>query len=697
MPAAGGNKGAGSSHEKELKSAVKAALECAKDQRKFLNESEPVLTRFKRALDQLHRQGYSDEAAILKGIDDKEIIVHFLMDCVRNRFLLWHNVSEVKKVLITERTWDQAFSRHLRSCSTCKTVELEKPSEPPPPETRWPVPFCLEMLAVLGVALPALAIGQGCDCKPRPWLVGIGSLLCLPWLVFEALWRLRHDRLLAWFVGGDYAVGVLRHPAGLFWKPSEAHFLEPEATGDKEQPVREKGWTSFGWWYPSQLRASASIEDQGAVDDSSSSSGSDSEGGPARSLTVAPAAAGRRGAAGGSGARALRDLQVTCASHRWTDRSASLLQGGEFTSEGKAGRFDGDCLTVSLAGKQEVWVKLGWRRLDCFRKALLLLAAFGALMAGVAAGFSPGIVKHCIPKIISHGSPTDLEAYFLLDSSYSVIGSDAGGWQNEKDAAVAIIAGFEETYVNATGQPDRLHEGAAQFSTGVDEEVPLSTDIADVKARVKSMAMKFKGTTMTHLALDMCKEKLMNSGLDNAFKVCVLITDGYPTEARLTRRASREVLDAGIYIMGILVSSSVKIQSDGKDLKHLTSCSRERDSGDCKWYIELRDWGDLQGRATTIASSITESVTYSTVTAAPYVCSRPWWTLGSLASIIPLIAWLVYLHRPRPPPAPPAERKDPERLLAAGANRGRGIEAFSSSSSGSDSEGGSGRCSCVLQ
>eukprot|EP00928_Gymnodinium_smaydae_P015631 TRINITY_DN15793_c0_g1_i1.p1 TRINITY_DN15793_c0_g1~~TRINITY_DN15793_c0_g1_i1.p1 ORF type:complete len:694 (+),score=148.11 TRINITY_DN15793_c0_g1_i1:1071-3152(+) len=664
-----GASGASSAQAVKLNAAVSKVFECARDSRKFVNESEPVLAEFKRAVDQVHRQKFSDEAAIFSAIGEKEVVVHFLMDCVRNRFLLWHNVGEVKQVLTdSSKPWSDAFKRHVASCPSCRTVDLRRPAPPPAPVLRWPIPFPLELLALLGLAFPLLALGQGCDCRYRPWLLALGLLLLLPWLAFEGLWRYRRARILARFVAGSYAAKMQRHASGFFWRPSQALYVDappapapPKAArgrAEEQEEATESSCVSFGEWHKSQPRALAKISF--CREATGSSSDSDA------SMSAVAVEQGRGGYSGSSSSDSETVVErwrlgVSCASQKWDARAAFLKSDGNIEGLGNSAIFDGD--SIVFEGKTDVWVKLGYWRLDWFRKTLVSLAAFGALMALSAVALAPGLVTNCIPFSESTEIPTPLEAYFVVDSSYSV----GDGWPDELSAANAIIQGFEDTY---SGRIEDLYVGAGQFSSDAVPEVELTNVLADAKTAISAIQVK-AGSTRTDLGLQMCQEKLgaFKSGASNGvepFQVCILITDGTPDDQTEAVRASRAVLKANVSIMGILVGSS-----SGSQLQEVTSCSVWKDPTPCPWYIEFKDWSQLSTQAKQIASEITSKIETTVVTAAPYECELPYWTLSTLICVLPAVAWWIYLHCFRPKPFELVVHQDPDRLKAAGANPDR--------------------------
>lgn len=497
--------GAGGQYAKEFHAAATELLECGRDMRKFANESEAVLGRFHRALLHLSKQGYSDEGVIVRSIGPKGEIVHFLLDCVRNRFLLWRRVRHVKELLCkADSSWSRAFVDHVASCPTCKTVDLARDETPPPqvPQARWPIPFALELLAFLGLALPLCALGQGCDCRFRPALLALGLALAVPWLAFEAVWRCRRGPVLARFAAGDYAVGMRRADAGCCWCPSGTLLLdplpEPEAavrrSATSEQPSPgHRAWVSFGMWHTGPPTGAtvrvcqAPFGDRGSDSDSGASSlGSGEE------VACSPAWA----------------LEVTCDERHWAERAGTLRPTGSvegLAGAGAAAAFDGNALVLCLGGGggEEAWAKLGCCRLDWVRRVLLTMAALGLLIAVVATALPPGIVRHCGPTTRTVALPTPLNVFILLDASFSITGTNPEGWNDEKLAANKIIDGFAQAH----GASGTTSGGVAQFSSGATLEVPLTSDLDKATRHVSVMRMD-PGATEMEDGLRLCQEQL---------------------------------------------------------------------------------------------------------------------------------------------------------------------------------------------
>jgi len=223
------------------------------------------------------------------------------------------------------------------------------------------------------------------------------------------------------------------------------------------------------------------------------------------------------------------------------------------------------------------------------------------------------------------------------------------------------------------------YSGAAQFSTSTRVEASLSGDLQTVKARVRAMLQQGGSTSMA-LALDACGAELageivMKSAGPPALKVCVLITDGQPTDRIAAEQARQRILDSGGNIMGIYVGQD---SNAGQQLKALTSCSGSDSTSTCPWYATATNFGELQTKAREIAESITTGLVKE-ITEVHYECYIPYWTLVGLSCPLPLIIWWLYLHCGTKPqqnnPEPPHQRKDPERLRVAGANQSRSATA----------------------
>jgi len=495
------------------------------------------------------------------------------------------------------------------------------------------------LLALLGTALPVFALGQGCDCTLRPWLVLLGVLLCFPLGLFEALWRLRARRWVLWrLVAGDYAVDVQEQPLPCPWAPSKTTFSQ----GQVKAAELEAAFVSYGQWYRCPLPSpGANIERSAAK------------------------------AALPDGSQKSRFISVTCSSRSWTNASASIEASGCLVGLGDGANFDGNTLTwtSSAGGQVKTWRKRGWLRLDSVYKTLVTLAGLGLLMALVAVLFHPGLTTDCGPKTTENKRlvKTPMRAVFLVDASSSVNTAD---FASEKSATEAIIDAFQEVY---RPDVDRLHVGVLQFASNHKTERLITNDLGAVVTSVKEMTQLGGGTSFAG-PLRECQKLLTEYTAAGAqtFDLCILITDGNSDESN-AQLQQMNLLASSTKLMGIYVGNNA--QSSDK-LHELTSCTTPT-SQQCPFFESAADFALLKKRAKDLAEGVTTGLTSEvTERVITYKCDAPVWTLCGLGLCIPFLLWWSYLHCPRPRPSVPAAKKqskDPVRLATAGANEDRKV------------------------
>lgn len=474
----------------ELKRAAAEAVECGRDTRKFVNESEPTLGKLHRAVQLVRRKKYADEQRILNEVLCKDEVVHFVLSCARNRFVLKDKVVSLKEDLCSgSAQWDRAFQAHTAKCSACATVDLRpqqasKTPEAPLPRSRRPVPFVLELLALLGVALPSVALGQGCGCALRWWLALGGLLLCLPLLVLGALWRWWREELLWRLVAGRYVVGANAASAPWMWAPTRELYELQAPEGPRQLP----GPTSFGHWW-CYRRASAST-------------------GQSVGEAVSYARVART--------KDPRALSVTCDSMRLDGSATSFsMDGTRGVIQGlpRPATFDGNAICLAAAAGSQapnVWVKGGIFRLEWIAKLCISLAGLGLLTVALAAAIEPGLTLRCFPPaptVTELHSP--MNAVFLLDASYSITDS----WELEKETAAQMISAFDD------GMAGTLRVGATQFSDSATVEVPLTSDVSSATTEIRSID-QIQGGTNFEEALRACQEQLDSTTTTTVLPTC---------------------------------------------------------------------------------------------------------------------------------------------------------------------------------
>merc|ERR1712079_530099 len=115
-----------------------------------------------------------DQKKLLEQIcskKDKENMVKFMLDCVRNRFHVWNKVSDVEKKLSEAEGWKKAFIE-VKKHPPYDSVDLKQsdwtlPKEPWLMRPRSPIPFAFELVTIVGIALPLCAYLQTGNCMGR--------------------------------------------------------------------------------------------------------------------------------------------------------------------------------------------------------------------------------------------------------------------------------------------------------------------------------------------------------------------------------------------------------------------------------------------------------------------------------------------------------------------------------------------------
>jgi hypothetical protein len=509
------------------------------------------------------------------------------------------------------------------------------PADPSPQRGRLPIPFIIELLAVIGACIPFFALFQGCDCALRPWLVFCGVVLCLPLFLFELLWRLRCSRswLLWRLAAGSYAVNVQSRELGFLWTPTTAE-LKQEECGQ----VSSKAFLSFGeWYYNPQFQVGATIRRV------------------LRSPDVPQASSH------------LRSIAFNCSLLTWTNAAAMLDGSGDITGLPKPAKFDGNILTLNAdSGKEIQWAKFGCMRLEWLRKVMCVSAVVGFAMAVVAASFHPGLTSDCGPKVTERSRVVrmPLRAIFLVDGSSSV----KADFEAEKNATEAIMKGFRQAFRSDAQQ---LYQGVVQFSDDMQLESKLSNDFAEVNVAVRSMQLLTGGTSFEG-PLRKC-QNLFDQHTDagqQTFDVCILITDGKTVESSSQLQAT---LKSNTKLMGIYVGTNATHRDK---LHSLTSCASPAGK-QCPFFVSASDFALLRSRAGELSQGVTTGLLNQvTEEVVRHECHAPLWTFAGLLLWVPFLSWWCYLHvncLKRKSPTTHRATKDPQRLRTAGANEERKI------------------------
>lgn len=630
--------GATDGYAGELRAAAEAALVCSADARRFVNECEPIINRFYLALQHVKQQRYADEQQIVDSLEDRELLVHFFIDCVRNRFLLRSKVRHIKR-LLTESSplWKRAFHDHVRSCCTCRTVDLEggdtapigvATEASPVPRARLPIPFCLEVLAFIAALFPLLSWWLAHGSCALQWLfVILGVLAVLPIAALQIAWCWRRQWLLHQFAPGTFVVGMRHRKLSCLWAPSKLHLHDAAAS-----EAVDRSFHSFGWWSRRRLF---------------------------------PVVATLR--ADGAGA-----LAVDCPTRGWSISAAAAANTGAVQGLPRRASFDGTCIVLAPepgGAEPEVWAKSGFWRLDILQKMLFLLAALGLMALVAAIALPPGFDIHCAAGPSLHRLP--LRAFFLLDASGSI---DTQAWEAEKQAAEGIVTAFRDVY--ATESSQELYFGVAQFATRPHLEIPLTGDVSDLVKRLRAIE-QLPGGTRFKEALQVCLAQLAGpvGHVARSFDVCVLITDGASQDPPGSLAG---LLPADTALFGIYVGSAAQA---AEALRQLSTCGAADHSPGCHFFAKAADFAALQQQARAVA----EAVAKGSDAAGGTVVGRqlPAWLPLLLPLVLPCVAWWLYLllprHRPGSCEAVPAGRareiREPLRLRAAGMNESRGLAA----------------------
>lgn len=655
--------GVGSSQAAELHAAALAALECSRNPTRFVNDCETVLGRFDKAVRHLKQRKFADETQILEALPEKEQLVRFLLDCVRNRFLLWSRVAVIKESLVEGSSgWQKAFDAVSR-VSPYDTVDLQQPQKTEPqkaPTEKLPIPFVVEAAALFGMVLPLLALAQGCNCTLRWVLFLIGLCLCVPCIAFEFLWRCRRPRLLGRFLCGSYATKCEEQRLGCAWAPSAAAaFRKPPVDA-----TIGRTWASYGHWFGRPpLAAGASIRAAGL-----------GVGGESGSSTGASSSSD---AEAGSGV-GVRAFLVECEALRWASASMTLDDRGAMQGLSRPAEFDGDCIRLGKHGREvgETWSKLSWWRVELVRKALATVAILGLTMAVVAAAFYPNLTFNCGPSynttVVDVRGP--IEVVFLLDASGSMTDQN---WTAEQEAVKAVIDALMNVY---SRNPGDVHVGLTQFSSGPPQvDVALTNELAaKVFSRLPPLSALVQKSGLTDYgeALKSCAAQLgayAGAGA-GAAKLCVMTTDGVCTTEATEQCADSSVLraivtSAGAEFVGIYIGST---DQAAEDTLTAIACGS---ATPCPRYLS-GNLADIKSKAAAIAASLAtlaqeQEERHDVV----YQCDAPTWTLSGLTLWLPLVLWWLYHRWQRKNSAIETARKhkDPERLHAVAQNLGGGL------------------------
>ena len=231
----------------------------------------------------------------------------------------------------------------------------------------------------------------------------------------------------------------------------------------------------------------------------------------------------------------------------------------------------------------------------------------------------PKIFKHsepCNTTIQITYSPVDLVV--LLDGSNSI---DASEFRLELQSAVTFLHALDEFL------PNSFKAGVAQFSSTVQTEAVLSSDIYNAEQNITWNARQLGGGTYFGPALSRCAKLIDQRGQNNSYKMCTLISDGYnndPTNlatrfpevqefcsSRLlfgrncTAMRIADALKAENYkITGIFVGNDVQ---DRDNLARFSSCGKKESAiKDCDFYAHVAEW--QSGRLTAPPDNATRAV-----------------------------------------------------------------------------------------
>jgi len=663
--------GCGTDFEQNFTAACEAALQCNQDSTLFVNESEAVLAAFTKALNKLKIQKFGDEVRILDAVTEKEAVVHFLMDCVRNRLTFRRMVGKAKDQLC-ERSpaWSQAFQTHLRRCPTCKTVEFDCPpleqSTPVEPsiEVKRPIPFVIEMLAAMAVALPVLATLQSTNCWERWMLAALGACMVLPLLlVLYILCRHGKASTVARFLPGSYIVktAATSRRLGLLWAPSRSDvFIKMPTTSSTNEEQRDPGrCRTFGWWssWPTP-QPGATLERIGLAASAGPLVG-DSTGMPPASASTEACRVRSMALSGSNQVVLMADSTLAGwpveAQRASFDGSVlSIVQGPRRSSARRTqGAVEGELL--------EVWLKSGLWRWDFILKVVLLLAVLGCAAFLAAVLVPPGLDLQCLRAAIPRHLP--LKAVFLLDGSASI---EPTGWESEKKATEQLSMAFRDAYAQV-GQKNAVNLGIVQFCVEAQVEVPITNQQDVIQAGLDKMSQMRSGTNFGN-ALQLCSSMLANyTKAGETFDLCILITDGETDE---DAQSLRRLVSDDTAIFGVYVGHNTASEAE---LRSVSKCGAADPSPSCHFFAAATDFKEL-GR---LAGNIAERVVSGSGTAKTQAHGRPE-LLWLLFGVFPFVFWWVYLQLPyrrnttsTGTELAGAEVRAPLRLRAAGMNEGR--------------------------
>jgi hypothetical protein len=178
-----------------------------------------------------------------------------------------------------------------------------------------------------------------------------------------------------------------------------------------------------------------------------------------------------------------------------------------------------------------------------------------------------------------------------------------------------------------------LNFGLVQFSTKAYDELPMTTNLDEVRKILGSMELKGQDTNFAE-ALSACQALLdgYKEAGDNSFDVCVLITDGedrsWQSEAKL-----KDMVNAKTAVFGIFVGNDALGQTK---LHNIVGCGRAaKHDEECDFFASAADFDALKDKTTEIAQDVTRGSDIALCAERSAIIELPF----LVAMVVPYLLW----------------------------------------------------------
>lgn len=457
------------------------------------------------------------------------------------------------------------------------------------PDPARPVPFVFFLICICALGLVIVPILGECDADIHSKIFFFGSLLTIPFIIFEVLLYTQRSWVLQKFLEGDYSEKATSRKLGLLWYPETVQLLR-FTTGD----LAGNNIEQYATWETNdvqqQYEAAVGNRDGGQVRRGSSSQNNNSRGGFEFDFPDA-----------------------------FEGEGVTLDASGNLRGLGRTrARFDGS----NIVSGDSAWAKAGYWRRDLVTKVLLLLFVVGVECAFVSTMMPPGVAG--LGGLAGH-MRMPLNTVFVVDGSASI---QPEMWQAQQQAGEAFIRAFEKTY----GDHGDLNVGIVQFSTEAKIEAPLTSDIPSVLTKFQGL-QQMEALTYFDKGLSLCSDNLQKYDAEHkSFDVCVLITDGIDM-SELKPEALQALLPTDAAIFGIFVGAD-----DGgiNLLKDITECGLAKsENRKCDFFASASDYKRLSAKADEVAHEVVRGVDMAQCAEVSALIGLP----VALGMCLPYILW----------------------------------------------------------